>query len=152
MSNSKRKIDAREINFLDALFGSPSDTVELATGSKNVSCELRKVITRAIKVSGKSRHQIAGTMSDLLDIEITKSMLDSWTADSKEGHRFPAAYLPAFCLATDNTATLELLCMATQGRYIKTEDQLRLELGQIQAARLQLQEREREIKQNLRRE
>lgn len=135
---------------LNDLLGKPDDCAELKTGSKNISHELRKVITRAIKSSNQSRHQIAGLMSDLLDIEITKSMLDSWTADSKDMHRFPAEYVPALCLAIGNTAPLQLLCIATQGQFIKTEDQMRLELGQIQAARMQLAEREKAIKQSLR--
>jgi hypothetical protein len=39
-----------------------------------------------------SRYQVAAKMSELLDVDITKTMLDSWTAESKEQHRFPALF------------------------------------------------------------
>ena len=48
-------------------------------------------------------------MSELIGSEITKMMLDSWTAESKEAHRFPAIFLPAICEATGQTEPLRML-------------------------------------------
>ena len=39
-------------------------------------------------------------MSDLVGREVSKTMLDAYTSESKEGHRLPAELLPAFCEAT----------------------------------------------------
>ncbi len=82
------------------------------TGSLNLRQRLREELKRAIRESDLSRWEIAGQMSDLLDCEISKYMLDAWTAESKEGHRFPAEYLPAFCRVTGSRGPLALLAEA----------------------------------------
>jgi len=48
-------------------------------------------------------------MSELVGQDITKTMLDSWTAESKGMHRFPAVYLPAFCEAVGSTEPIRML-------------------------------------------
>ena len=59
--------------------------------------KLRLAIKHALKQCPLSRVQVAGEMSHLIgDVEVTRFMLDTWTAESKEGHRFPAEYLPGF--------------------------------------------------------
>ena len=88
-------------------------------------------------------------MSELLDRDITKAMLDAWTADSKDGWRFPAEYIPAFCIASEDTTLLDLLCNECSCLCIKTEDQLRLELGQIAAQEIALRERKKTLQNSL---
>ena len=55
-------------------------------------------------------------MSHLLGVEVTKTIIDSWTAESKDGHRIPAEYIPAFCKATDSYTALVILEEAS-GRF-----------------------------------
>ena len=71
--------------------------------------ETFETINHAIKQSSLSRWEIAGAMSAFVGVEITKFMLDSWTAESKDGHRFPAIYVPAFCRAAEDTASVRML-------------------------------------------
>jgi len=82
-------------------------TIEPRKGSMDIDAELRAAVTEDIKhavvpCSGRelSRYEVAAKMSELVGHEITASQLYSWTADSKDKHRFPAQYLPAFVLAT----------------------------------------------------
>lgn len=79
----------------------------MQNGSLDIDSELRAAVTEDLKHaidlnSGRemSRYEVAARMSELVGDEITASMLYSWTADSKERHRFPCLYLPAFVLAT----------------------------------------------------
>lgn len=105
------KADPRQLSLFDLLQAAqelrPQESVE---GSLNVHTRLCHALTSAIKQSGPlSRWEIAGRMSHLLGTEITKFQIDAWTAESKEGHRIPAEYLPAFCTATGSREPLQIL-------------------------------------------
>ena len=78
-------------------------------GSLNITEKLRAAMVCAIRTSGKDRFQIAGELSHLVGRQITKAMLDSWTAESKPGNRPPADILPAFCKVTSSTEPIEVL-------------------------------------------
>ncbi|WP_035218577.1 hypothetical protein [Desulfatibacillum aliphaticivorans] len=102
-------------------------------GTANVREKLRISIKHALKQCPLSRVQVAGEMSHLLgDVEISRYMLDTWTAESKEGHRFPAEYLPAFCRVTDNTEPLELLAEASGCFAMPGQDALRAQMQKIE--------------------
>lgn len=81
-----------------------------APGALNMRALVRNALYEAIKGSTLSRWEIAAKMSELTDQEISRFMLDAWTSESKEGHRFPLEYAPAFCRATGSTRALEVVC------------------------------------------
>jgi hypothetical protein len=60
---------------------------------------LRLALTRAIRLSCRSRQQIADTMSELLGRRISLNAVNTWTNRTKTRVRFPAAWIPAFCEA-----------------------------------------------------
>ncbi len=143
MSKYQKKIDIQS-SMLSELFENQD-----LSGSLDISTKLRAALSAAIKRSPLSRHLIAGKMSDLMDRDITKAMLDSWTADSKDAWKFPAEYIPAFCLATEDTSLLELICSECKCLLVKTEDQLRLELGNIVEQEIALRERKKHLQSKL---
>jgi hypothetical protein len=49
---------------------------------------------------GMSRAAVAARMTELTGEHISEAMLNAMTADSKEGHRFPAQWQPALVVAT----------------------------------------------------
>lgn len=118
-----------------------------ATGTLNILNPLRQALNQAIKQCKLSRWQIAGQMSDLLDQEITKFMLDSWTAESKDGHRFPAEYLPAFCEATGSREPLRLLAETAGLFALPGPDALRAEIQHLEeeARKLQQEKKKRQL-------
>jgi len=63
--------------------------------------------------------------------DITKTMLDSWTAESKEQHRFPAVFLPAFCEAVGSTDLLRMLGQAVGAFVLPGPEALRAEIQRI---------------------
>lgn len=75
-------------------------------GSLDIDTELRNALSEDLKQSKSedgralSRYEVAGRMSELVGMEITKSMLDNYTAEAHEKHRFPCQFLPAFVVAT----------------------------------------------------
>ena len=70
-------------------------------GALNFNLQLRRLLSDLLKSSPISRELIAGRMSELTGEAITKHQLDSWTAESREGWRFPLEYLPAFEVACE---------------------------------------------------
>jgi len=113
MSKRKKKIDRRQASLFDLLKRCAARGDEAREGELNISNRLRLALVEAIRQCPLSRHQIAGEMSHLLGHEVSKTTIDSWTAESKERHRIPAEYLPAFCKVTGDREPIRLL--AEQG-------------------------------------
>lgn len=90
------------------LFDIPTP-VPAVEGALNFAIELRCLIAQLLKASPASRYQIAARMSELLATEITKYMLDAWTAESREAWRFPLEYAVAFEVACETRALTDWL-------------------------------------------
>lgn len=90
---------------------------------------VRGVITRSIKCSEKSRDQIADEMSELLGVPVTGRMITSFTAESKELHRWPGAWDRAFCKAVGDDTLLKCRAEAAGYLVISGSDIQLLELG-----------------------
>lgn len=118
-------------------------------GSLDYSAELRHVLSQAVKESPQSRYEIAARMSELTGQDISKSMLDAWTAESKSLWRFPFEYAAAFEAACETTCLQELLGRKRGSRILVGEETLLAELGRIHKQRDELVKRERAIKQRI---
>lgn len=152
MSNGRRKIDQtppNQLSFFD-LVRAQQASRRPDPGSFHVSQRLREMLTEGLKRCPFTRYEAAARMSELVGVEITKSQLDSWTAESKEGHRFPAEYLPAFCWVTGYTEPLRMMAELVQCYVVESEDALHAELGRIREQKSALAQRERAIRDFLR--
>lgn len=131
MTNATREIDtAMQLNLFEYIREIDARRRETADteGTLNIRERLRISLNRAIKNCGLSRAQIAGEMSHLLGVDVTKSQIDSWTAESKADYRIPAEYLPAFCRVTDTTEPIEILTQAAGMFSMPGPDALRSEI------------------------
>ncbi|WP_170328536.1 hypothetical protein [Ruegeria arenilitoris] len=59
---------------------------EVATGG-NLSSQIARAVSRALKASDLSREQIADAMSEYLGEEFSKNMLDVYASEARESHR-----------------------------------------------------------------
>ncbi len=110
MSKRKKRIDKRQMSLFDVLKRVAASKPEPSPeGDLDVANKLRLALITAIKQCSLSRHQIAGEMSHLLGHEVSKTTIDTWTAESKERNRIPAEYLPAFCRVTGDREPIRLL-------------------------------------------
>ncbi|HHL33134.1 MAG TPA: hypothetical protein ENJ30_02075 [Desulfobulbaceae bacterium] len=110
MSKRKKRVDRRQVSLFDLLKRcAAGETDKAREGELNIADRLRGALVNAIKQCPLSRHQIAGEMSHLLGHEVSKTTIDSWTAESKERNRIPAEYLPAFCRVTGDREPIRLL-------------------------------------------
>lgn len=114
--------------------------------TKPLGVRMKECIAEAIKNSGLKRYDIAGRMSEHLGIEISEGMLNSYTAESKEGYRMPAEYLPIFCRITCDYTVLEMLVSAANGRMVKSEEIYFLELGRLQQIEQTAQTKRQQLK------
>jgi len=113
----------------------------------NIDILFRATLAKAIKESNLSRIQIAAKMTEALDIEITKTMLDSWTAESREGlNRFPACYLPVFCQIVESIEPMRVLADLIGCFVVEGEEALLIELAKVESQKQKLTEKERAIK------
>jgi len=100
-------------------------------GSLDIDSEFRAAITDDLKACPLSRYQVAARMSELVGQEITESMLYTWTADSKEKHRFPCQFLPAFVIATGGRRSFEALSRKSGLFALPGAEALRAEIQRI---------------------
>jgi len=151
MAKSRKTLDNTQLNIFD-LIRQVSERQKVVTGRHevpgelNIDVPLREMISEALKGTRLSRYQVAAEMSRMLGREITKAQLDSWSAESKENHRFPLVYFLAFMEATGDKTILRFICEKAGGYFIEGEDALRLELGRIEEQKRELQKKERAIR------
>jgi hypothetical protein len=106
-------------------------------GSLDVDAEIRAATSFDLKhakdSSGHelSRYQVAARMSELTGQEITKSMLDNWSAESHEKHRFPCQFLPAFILATGGRRVFDVLSRRSGLFALPGPEALRAEIQRL---------------------
>lgn len=105
---------------------------------------LRAQISKTIKKSPLSRDQIVSKMSELTGKKISVHQLNTWTAESKPGHYFPSAFIPAFVMTTADYALLYLICSELGGTFTKM-DQLTQEYRRIESEIRQLEARKIEL-------
>lgn len=157
MSKQKRNIDrggTNQLSLFDTVVSTyyenivmPQRRANMEAGGFNVDSQLRNLLSEGLKSCQLSRWEVAAKMSEGLDVEITKSMLDSWTAESKEGHRFPAGYLAAFCRVTGYVEPIRLIAELMDCYLLESREALLADLGRIDEMKRKLTQREKEIRQ-----
>lgn len=154
MEMKKKKITIDQLNIFDLIKevskkqSAASAPVETA-GKASIDAAIRSIISESLKQSPMSRYEIAGQMSDILGVEISKSQLDAWSAESKENHRFPLVYSGAFCRATQDNSLARYMADMCGGYFIQGEDAIRLELGKIEEQKQRLSRKEKVIREFL---
>lgn len=113
-------------------------------GALDVGLAVRHLISDLLKASPSNRFEIAARMSELLGHEITKHQLDSWTAESREGWRFPLEYLPAFEVAVETHQITTWLADLRGCKVLVGKEALDAEVGKLERLR---DEAGRKIKQ-----
>ena len=151
MARRKQKTDGDQRNqlslfdMIEDINPKKFDTPDFQTETKPLGLRIKEAISEAMKNSGLKRYAIAGQMAEYLGIEITESMLNSWTAESKEGHRMPAEYYPIFCKLTKDYTILEILTASAGGRMVKSEEIYLLEMGRLQQAEKVIQRKRTQL-------
>lgn len=118
-------------------------------GALDVGLALRHLLSELLKNCPLSRFLVAARMSELIGHEISKHQLDAWTAESREGWRFPLEYLPAFEVAVETHDVTAWLADLRGARLSVGREALETQLGRIGRMKGELAQQERVIKRLL---
>jgi hypothetical protein len=150
MAKQKKSNNPDQLTLYDAILREQSRQELLhPEGRLDVNTRFRAAISEAIKRCPLSRPQIAAQMTELTGVEITVSMLNSWTAESKEQHRFPAIFLPAFFEVTKAVWAYRVLSNPVGLYIMESPDALRSELAAIEEQIKKLQQERRKRRAHL---
>lgn len=113
------------------LFDDRAETPELRCAGS-----LRDALNQAIKSCKRGdRYWIAAEMSRALQTDITASMINSWTAASKEdAHHIPLEYMAAFCHITGSVEPIRVIVELLGHELVSPAEH-----DLVKAARLDLQ-------------
>lgn len=116
-------------------------------GALDVGLQVRHLLSDLLKVCPLNRFEVAARMSELLGHEITKHQLDSWTAESREGWRFPLEYLPAFEVACETTAITAWIADLRGGQVLMGKEVLNAEIGKLERLKEDAARKIKQLKQ-----
>ena len=133
MAKKRVRIDSNQLSLFEIIKSFQDQKPALKpVGSFDIDRRFREAISLALKRCPLSRYQVAARMSELCDTDITKTMLDSWTAESKEMHRFPVIFLPAFCEVVGQNDPLKILGDLVGVFILPGPEALRAEIQRIE--------------------
>lgn len=115
-------------------------------GSMNYAREIAAVMSQALKDCPFDRVEVAARMTRLLGREISLSMLNAYTAESRETHIPRLDVAIAFDAATEDFALLNMYSGKRGCRVMVGKDALLAELGRIDQMRADLSRQEKAIK------
>lgn len=118
-------------------------------GSCDDDALVRGLVTDGIKKSHKSREQIAEDMSLLTGQKITPRMLNAFTAEAMERHRFPVCWARAFCIAVNDWLLLRFVASRAGFELIDARERQMLEIGRAYLSRKKIEARLGELERQI---
>lgn len=97
--------------------------------------QLSHLVAEMIANCGFDRYEIAARASRLAGKEISKAMLDGYTAESRETFNLPIWLVPALECACESTALTGWLAEIRGGRLLLGQAALDAEIGRIERMR-----------------
>lgn len=119
-------------------------------GSMDYRAVVSHLLAKMMAESGMTRFAIAAAVSELVGKEVSKYMLDAYTAESRDEFNGPAWLMPAIEVACKSTLYSGWLAGVRGGRLLIGRDALAAELGRIERQRDELGDQARSIKDKLR--
>ena len=118
-------------------------------GQLDLDIPLRDTLAEALKRCAHDRHAVAAEMSRLTGRDVSKSMLDAYTAESRSDHNFPFRYAAAFETVTGSFGLTNLLAAARGCKVFVGKEALLADLGRIETMELELRQQRATLKQLL---
>ena len=90
-------------------------------------------VSQILKDDPRSRFEIAAGVSAMLDDEVSKAMLDAYSAEAKETHNISVSRFLALIAETQRFDILAALCQRIGCSIVVGEEILTVKLGHIEA-------------------
>lgn len=119
----------------------------MGPGAYDIENRLKEEASLGLRKCRYSRYEVAAKMSEMLGQEVTKSMLDNRTAESKENHLWPAAWLAPFAIITGHYEQIKLINKLAKFPVADTEKLVDMEIAR---RKQNVEEEQREIQDLLR--
>lgn len=112
--------------------------------------KVNSLVGTILASDSRSRYEIAARMSELLDEDISKSMLDAYSSPARDDHRVPFSRLAALVIATDRQDLLrDIMSVLGVSLLIGAEVET-ARIGQLEQVVEQARREIREIKSRAR--
>lgn len=118
--------------YTDDMFMVPQPP-EPNAASMNYGAEVATLLAHMFADSGQDRYAIAAEMSRLTGREVSKYMLDAWTAESRDAYNIPFYLMPAAEAAAKSHAMSTWLADKRGARLSVGRDALNAEYGKLKA-------------------
>lgn len=118
----------------DLFYDIPRPAPELPA-SMDYRPQLSHLVAEMISQSGLDRYEIAARASRLAGKEVSKQMLDGYTAESREAFNLPLWLVPALEVATGSTELTSWLAKIRGGQLVLGPAALDAEIGRIERMR-----------------
>lgn len=123
---------SRRDQYTDDMFMVPQ-LPESNAASMNYGHEVAMLLGQMFADSGLDRYQIASEMSRLTGREVSKYMLDAWTAESRDAYNIPFYAMPAAEAACKSHQMSIWLAQKRGARLAIGRDALNAEYGKLKA-------------------
>ena len=107
-------------------------------------------VARILREDSRSRQEIAGAMSALLDEEVSPQMLDGYASEARETVNVSAHRLLALIAATDRFDVLDRLVRKIGAALLVGDEIMTAELGHIDRQMAELSARKRRLQSEAR--
>lgn len=128
------------------LFEVPQPVAPIA-GVLSCRAQIANVMSDALK--GLDRYEVAMQMSKLLGRDISKHVLDAYTAESRENHMPPIDTAMAFDMATEGMSILNFYAQMLGARLVVGRENLNWQLGKLEHMREELAKQIKQVRQAL---
>ncbi|MFA6219618.1 MAG: hypothetical protein WC692_07535 [Erythrobacter sp.] len=108
--------------------------------------QIAELVGRVLASDPRSREEIAGAMSAVLNDQVSKAMLDAYASGARPDHKVPASRLFALLVVTDRQDLLDPI-MRKLGAALLVGDEVKTaRLGQVETLIQQLQDERRRLR------
>ena len=103
-------------------------------------------VAQMLRDCGKSRHEVAILMSELVDDTVTKAMLDAYASEGREDHNISMGRFMALTAATSSYSVLGDLLRKIGATILVGEEIYLAEMGHLDAQERDIKRRKAQLK------
>jgi hypothetical protein len=119
---------------------------QAASGIGGLACRAEIASLMSDVLKGHDRYLVAAAMSKLLDRDISKHMLDAYTAESREDHIPPFDTAMAFDMATNGFSLINLYAKKLGAKVVVGREAIDAEIGKLERIKQEASDRIKSLK------
>jgi hypothetical protein len=108
--------------------------------------QIAELVGTVLASDPRSREEIAGAMSAVLNDTVSKAMLDAYASGARPDHKVPASRLIALLVVTDRADLFDPIVRKMGAALLVGDEVKTARLGQIEALMNQLQDERRRLR------